>query len=95
MKHTPGPWLYSEHLIYPCGAYGEDKLVKHGSKSVAMVRATGNAEETEANAKLIAAAPELLEALQDCRDILTDVFKNSKRAAIIRADAAIQKATGG
>ncbi len=56
-KHTPGPWKQEGNNIVAdytatCGV-------------VASVSAMPNKWETEANARLIAAAPELLEALRD------------------------------
>ena len=44
------------------------------------------------NAPLIAAAPDMLEALIMCRDLLEDIFKNNNRMAIVKANEAIEKA---
>ena len=49
-------------------------------------------EETEANARLIAAAPEMLESLKVARDMLEEMRPHSDRLAQVRA--AIAKATG-
>lgn len=49
------------------------------------------AEETRANARLIAAAPELLEALIDCRRAL-EIANFTQELAVV--NAAISKATG-
>lgn len=64
MAHTPGPWKLREvtQLVY----WGK---IYTGTKSIAQVqlwehgKASGD-EEARANAHLIAAAPELLEALK-------------------------------
>lgn len=83
-QHTPGPWSVERHPHsgHPLVA-GEGEYV---------VADCGNGEiETaseEANARLIAAAPELLEALISLRDFLRG---NGTKSA--RADAAISKAT--
>lgn len=57
MKHTKGPWKVDKN--------GAICLVEY-AKSIAMVNSVFiPKEEFEANAKLIAAAPQLLEALQE------------------------------
>jgi hypothetical protein len=100
---TPGPW--------EAGQYGNSFIVtaKERMYDVAVVRNIGN-EDNEANARLIAAAPELLEAL---RGLLPVTFTgnptraeevahwtrehelgNGGAAAVLAAYAAIAKATG-
>jgi hypothetical protein len=85
--HTPAPWessLYSsgEHGIYASHGKGND---------IALVRAGHDTEINKANAQLIAAAPELLIALQrivalhPSSTILTEIKS---------AQEAIAKATG-
>lgn len=82
--HTPGPWRISDlqRNIVVAG--------KH-SNSVAtcyIVGITDTMETAEANARLIAAAPDMLEAL---RGFLTIGYYPETRAA---AEAAIAKAEG-
>jgi len=48
--------------------------------------------EARSNARLIAAAPEMLEALRDCRRAL-EIANFTQELAVV--DAAIAKATGG
>jgi hypothetical protein len=61
-KHTPGPWTYSdEYIDEQSGEYSEP-IVWAGEKHVAIVRV--GIESSEGNARLIAAAPDLLEALK-------------------------------
>src|SRR5690349_6978861 len=69
-KHTPGPWT-AERVLIKTSAYNEVGYVCHGSTVVAQTWTPGNGaphhaqvEETLANARLIAAAPEMLEALK-------------------------------
>lgn len=62
-KHTPGPWdaLFSEH---------RKPLVVHESASVAIVTEVNfrDMQESNANARLIAAAPDMLTALEELLD---------------------------
>jgi len=70
-KHTPGPWsvecLGEEYFLNTNHLYGVGSQV--GTRRVAKVEGLG--DESEANARLIAAAPDLLEA---CKTML-DCFK--------------------
>src|SRR5712692_4636849 len=63
-EHTPGPWTLSHGLVRPdsprCRIVSGEK-----GASLTFVNIWHDApEEAEANARLIAAAPELLEAVQ-------------------------------
>ena len=64
-KHTPGPWVVVGRLT----KYVEARLVGGLIQEVAACGPTmadeGYGQQQEANARLIAAAPDLLEALQD------------------------------
>lgn len=82
-KHTPGPWT-----AQPNGAiWVGDTLI-----SVCAIAP----EEATANANLIAAAPDLLEALQLVVDKIGTDFElySEQQFAIDNARAAIAKATG-
>jgi len=54
MKHTPGPWRNNTNGTITCGADDFDHTIQSPGTS---------ADEIEANAKLIAAAPDLLDCL--------------------------------
>ena len=57
--HTPGPWtknVKSGHLL--------EHKSQEGLMPICYMHLYNNPEQTEANARLIAASPELLEALQ-------------------------------
>ena len=59
MNHTPGPWR-----VAPASAYaGADINVDAGTNGFVALCGTRGDAVAEANAKLIAAAPELFEAL--------------------------------
>lgn len=68
MSHTPGPWFYIEEDVDHDGHYSEPTIVtecdgKTGiRKHIATVRI--GLEGTEANGRLLAAAPKLLEAAE-------------------------------
>jgi hypothetical protein len=86
-KHTPGPW--SQHLV----KVQRDITGPHG-QSIAYTRGadwSGDKSESEelANARLIAAAPELLEALREVVAI-----SDRKHDAWDKAHAAMAKAAG-
>jgi hypothetical protein len=57
-KHTPGPWTLK------VGPFGEHSIKAPDKKSVASV--LQKRADVEANARLIAAAPELLEVAKAC-----------------------------
>lgn len=94
MSHTPGPWNVSKssmaRLIYADEEQAFD---------LAIVCNGGNDNQTDANANLIAAAPDMLAALQRCVSLLsiavigsdTSTFKSEARLLAI---AAIAKAKG-
>jgi hypothetical protein len=69
MKHTPGPWtFFKRHQGQPfwqIGTEGVDRVTKDDELDIATV------ETSREDAKLIAAAPELLEALKATIEPLT------------------------
>ncbi len=86
-KHTPGPWMYSGVLI------------KSEKTLVAKVLDFKN-ESKDANGALIAAAPEMLEALEAAYLQLamlcsTPIAANNSVAVLDAVFAAIIKAKGG
>jgi len=93
LKHTPGPWSANEYLPGDCWhiSYG-----KRGNW-IAEVAVDGDQKGAAADARLIASAPDLLEAAQGADlsavDIAEDMVTIS--GASYRAlRAAIAKATG-
>lgn len=69
-QHTPGPWqLNADNRIVfvPTNGFGND--------NIAFINPEGKAPDLmEANARLIAAAPDLLEALKLAKEELTFLF---------------------
>ena len=95
--HTPGPWKIA--TTYANAQAGKYTVVPWATQRqrVCAIAARPNypPEQAEADARLIAAAPELLEALRDLCDLLEDcrlVAPVAKQHAAARA--AIKKAGG-
>lgn len=90
-KHTRGPWYRSGKTVYALNEQGFNRF-----SALVQDARTGD-EELEANARLIAAAPELLEALIMCCQSMSSVlpdFNPFDQAAYDKARAAIAKAEG-
>ena len=87
-NHTPAPWTIDNRAIY-----GNRGLIK---PFIASVEDDHNDHETEANALLIAAAPDLLALLREAHDaIATGEGDFSPSGDWFRESAAaINKATG-
>ncbi|MGN6290361.1 MAG: hypothetical protein ACTHNA_13995 [Sphingopyxis terrae] len=108
--HTPGPWSVIDNswkvsTVYgPSGETVAECLLSNAATDATLV---AHAALKEANARLIAAAPDLLEALRTVRDWVADAasgqsFFSQAPADIVemavgdiaRIDAAIARATG-
>ena len=59
-KHTQGPW----QVLHDASVVGPDEVQEDGSIHVQSIARMALCQELMANARLIAAAPELLEALE-------------------------------
>ena len=91
-KFTPGPWtapgVFHGNLVYGSGSIVAD-----------VVTSAPDPGEREANATLIAAAPDMLDCLRElistCHgDPLNKAARDAKNAALYRAASAVAKATG-
>lgn len=100
--HTPGPWRFQIHE----SANGDEiygfEVLTSVKRELVYFDADGRSE-TEANARLIAAAPDLLAALEGVRDILGTAESNASGRGdewdyvgprVVAARAAIARATG-
>lgn len=91
-KHTPGPW---ERLVHqtPDAIYISDRATNE------IARIPKGHDTSMPNARLIATAPELLEALryavQDLEDLLRQTGASSKGISLKAFKNTIAKATGG
>ena len=87
-KHTPGPWVVDRsHPDWVEGTtiWANDVVIAHA--------VADQHHQTEANARLIAAAPDLLAALEACLHRL-DAHDDQSAPECLTARAAIAKATG-
>jgi len=120
-KHTPGPWRndYSPSTGFGCG-YGKSQIIDGDNRPIAAVAAVeppdapmyekgefsqATLDLLEANARLIAAAPELLEACKLLYKAWEELLPNLKNGVVqdyglvlttapLKATAAIAKAEG-
>ena len=112
-QHTPGPWRTGEEHKGAISIYGrsvdpfDDRPMTDRDTFLCAVRAGRWTYEQAANARLIAAAPELLNRLTDCADDIDAAIKRVEleggrimagwitdaRETLKQARAAIAKAT--
>lgn len=112
-RHTPGPWIYDihEHSFYIFTAAEMDMVADGDPDDVGIARMRGvgrgaDDAEQEANARLIAAAPELYDALTklgnevsaligNYEPMLSEMIGNTNAAVLhqrlLEARAALQK----
>src|ERR1043166_9658781 len=72
--HTPGPWTYTPQMSPEMDEYLTFAVETEGSQReiIAMIPAEERSKETtEANARLIAAAPDMLEELKDTLEFMS------------------------
>lgn len=113
-KHTPGEWFRDGTTVYALNDQGTNRMLiscgggyvyqPHDRTSLSHERTPSN--EVEANARLISAAPELLDALGNARtqivilggDVIEvdgKIVSDAIQAAVLQIiDDAIAKATG-
>ena len=87
-KHTPGPWQYTptntEHVSH----------IIRASDGFGVATATPQGRATARNARLIAAAPDMLEALKSLVSANNSTDGMAMRKAWDNARAVIARATG-
>lgn len=93
-KHTPGPWFVQNGFNTIYSFYGETSGLTTAVASALHKQLKGGEEEAGANAKLIAAAPDLLEALKGLVNDVKGKPNDTRYATHLKiAEAAIEKAT--
>lgn len=94
-KHTPGPWRVDTGQLVNCGPTSRYLYVSAHGKSLCNFLHDHPSDSDVANFNLIAAAPELLEALKDARRYVADyACDNPNHPTLAKVDAAIAKAEG-
>lgn len=88
-QHTPGPWIWGDNFNGLYGAGPRNEVLDYAGYEGMSLR---YGPSMQANARLIAAAPDLLEALQAISNPCLDDFSMS--CVLEKARAAIAKATG-
>jgi len=93
-KHTPGPWvIYAGNEGKPVIHSPEyEKNAGGGIIGIAVLQTVGEESQRQANAALIAAAPELMNACQMAVNEMPGNEQGQKIASMLRA--AIAKAEG-
>lgn len=93
-EHTPGPWSYGQDGIDCWTLFFDDSGDGCGDGEVYISDAAD--DNSEANARLIAAAPDMLQALENIEANLTgrDCFPNRVEQSLRAAKSAIAKARG-
>ena len=92
--HTPGPWSFAR-VLYGRGKRRCIEAPNGGTVAWATTQSV-QATQAEANARLIAAAPDLLEALEETLALALNAFSTTDpyvAGVVAKARAAIQKAT--
>ena len=95
-KHTPGPWeVHKMTSTYQIPIWAESKWIGNIDAGI-------DADIAEANARLIAAAPELLEACKEAFGVLTepgimdvDKWKGWRKLTVAKLREAIEQAEKG
>lgn len=96
-QHTPGPWKATDDAKHGC-CFGFHVETEERDPNQGQYAKEGIADVLkEADARLIAAAPDLKAALQGLRDVIHDYLTHEQQLAvkdyIHAADAAIAKAS--
>jgi hypothetical protein len=87
LNHTPGPWILERDRAKSLSIYGDTTFIGEVYHEV-----DEPSPEENANARLIAAAPDLLDA---CRMALSCMAPDDNDITARALRAAIAKATGG
>jgi len=102
LKHTPGPWEYQDHKIVSLSSWFVEPNEDYDDPGIrtTVINTIGamGGNDIEADAKLIAAAPELLEALKAANEFIGKIAMYSEDSVppielVKQIDKTIRKAT--
>lgn len=95
-KHTPGPWTIEENAIISANKWliPPDKYGPGVRQKIIDLTGAMGGDNTDADARLISAAPDMLEALQAIVALSQDQGRANLPMCANMARAAIAKATG-
>lgn len=93
-KHTPGPWILEGHWSPDSKKLGGWVSTAHPSPLFALEPITGTPANIIANARLIAAAPDLLAFVRDVARLDPIFAKGHEKRRIHDARALVGKAEG-
>jgi hypothetical protein len=90
-KHTPGPWLVTESSDWT-GVSGvslgiDDAFGQDGGRDYFLATVVnGDPDELQANARLIAAAPQMLKTLQRAAHLLAELPNQTPQMLALRSE---------
>lgn len=91
-KHTPGPWIWDNNFNGLYGAGPDNEVLSYAGYEGMWLT---DSPSREANARLIASAPDLLEALSEVVEFWDSIVPTDCINEMpIKARAAIAKASG-
>ena len=91
--HTPGPWIYTKGVMFKHYVSSENGDLELSLQELHW--RNGREVPAEADARLIAAAPDLLNQLKECREELKTALDTANRSskAVLKWNAEIEQRT--
>ena len=94
MSHTQGPWTLQRKIVNSISKIGGSTIVGPSGERICVIESILGEKTAEANARLITAAPDLLEACWEAEELLEgSTLSQPERIALKNIRAAIARAT--